>query len=160
MDRGRWTEPLKLRGIEIANRIWMSPMCQYSAGRDGVPTNWHRVHYGSRAVGGAGMIMVESTAVGPRHRTTPHDLGIWSGEQVEGHRMVAAQIKEFGSIAAIQLNSAGRKSSHRQPLDPKRPEQRHLPPGRGMATAGSFSHGLRQTRCARADDCRRHRRRR
>lgn len=115
MDRGRFTEPLKLRGVKIANRVWMSPMCQYSAGQDGVPTNWHRVHYGSRAVGGAGMIMVESTAIGPRHRTTPHDLGIWSTEQVEGHRTLAAQIKELGSVAAIQLNSAGRKSSHRQP---------------------------------------------
>ena len=90
-------------------------MCQYSAGHDGVPTTWHRVHYGSRAVGGAGMIMVESTAVGPRHRTTPHDLGLWSAEQVEGHRMLAAQIKELGSVPAVQLNSAGRKSSHRQP---------------------------------------------
>lgn len=115
MDRGRSTEPLKLREVKIANRIWMSPMCQYSAGQDGVPTNWHRVHYGSRAVGGSGMIMVESTAVGPRHRTTPHDLGIWSTEQIVGHRMLASQIKELGSVAAIQLNSAGRKSSHRQP---------------------------------------------
>lgn len=115
MDRGRFTEPLELRGVKITNRVWMSPMCQYSAGQDGVPTNWHRVHYGSRAVGGAGMIMVESTAIGPRHRTTPHDLGIWSAEQVEGHTMLAEQIKELGSVAAIQLNSAGRKSSHRQP---------------------------------------------
>ncbi|MFF2246628.1 NADH:flavin oxidoreductase/NADH oxidase [Arthrobacter sp. NPDC058130] len=115
MDRGTFTEPLKLRGVEIANRVWMSPMCQYSAGHDGVPTGWHRVHYGSRAVGGAGMIMVESTAVGPRHRTTAHDLGIWTAGQIEGHRLLAAQIKELGSVAAVQLNSAGRKSSHRQP---------------------------------------------
>lgn len=115
MDRGRFTEPLRLRGVEIANRIWMSPMCQYSAATDGVPTNWHRVHYGSRAVGGAGMIIVESTAIGPRHRTTPNDLGIWNAEQVEGHRGLAAQIKELGSVAALQLNSAGRKSSHRPP---------------------------------------------
>jgi 2,4-dienoyl-CoA reductase-like NADH-dependent reductase (Old Yellow Enzyme family) len=115
MDSGTFAEPLKLRGIEIANRVWMSPMCQYSAGEDGVPTNWHRVHYASRAVGGAGMIMVESTAVGARHRTTSHDLGLWSPEQVAGHRMLTAQIKELGSVAAVQLNSAGRKSSHRQP---------------------------------------------
>lgn len=115
MERGRFTEPLTLRGVKIANRVWMSPMCQYSAGQDGVPTNWHRVHYGSRAVGGAGMIMVESTAVGPKHRTTDHDLGIWSTEQVRGHTTLAGQIKELGSVAAIQLNSAGRKSSHRQP---------------------------------------------
>lgn len=115
MDRGRFAEPLKLRGVDIANRVWMSPMCQYSAGSDGVPTNWHMVHYGSRAVGGAGMVMVESTAVGPRHRTTPNDLGIWSAQQVDGHRLLASRIKELGSVAAIQLNSAGRKSSHSQP---------------------------------------------
>jgi 2,4-dienoyl-CoA reductase-like NADH-dependent reductase (Old Yellow Enzyme family) len=73
------------------------------------------VHYGSRAVGGAGMIMVESTAVGPRHRTTAQDLGLWNANQVEGHKALAAQIKSFGSLAAVQLNSAGRKSSHMVP---------------------------------------------
>lgn len=108
-------KPLKLRGLEIPNRIWMSPMCQYSAEEDGVPTNWHMVHYGSRAVGGAGMVMVESTAIGPRHRTTAHDLGIWSAAQVGGHRKLAAQIKDLGAVAAVQLQSAGRKSSHMVP---------------------------------------------
>jgi 2,4-dienoyl-CoA reductase-like NADH-dependent reductase (Old Yellow Enzyme family) len=115
MDRGRCAEPLTLRGLEISNRLWMSPMCQYSAGGDGVPTNWHMVHYGSRAVGGAGMIMVESTAVGPKHRTTNQDLGLWDSAQVDGHRALAAQIKSFGALAAVQLNSAGRKSSHMVP---------------------------------------------
>ena len=109
------SRPLKLRGLEIPNRIWMSPMCQYSASEDGIPTNWHMVHYGARAVGGAGIVMVESTAVGPRHRTTAHDLGIWSAEQVRAHRKLAAQIKELGAAAAVQLQSAGRKSSHMVP---------------------------------------------
>lgn len=107
--------PLKLRGLKIPNRIWMSPMCQYSAKEDGLPTSWHMVHYGSRAVGGAGMVMVESTAVGPRHRTTAHDLGIWSAKQVQAHRELAAQIKNLGAAAAVQLQSAGRKSSHMVP---------------------------------------------
>ncbi|WP_306629893.1 NADH:flavin oxidoreductase/NADH oxidase [Arthrobacter sp. B1I2] len=111
----KFSRPLKLRGLKIPNRIWMSPMCQYSATEDGVPTSWHMVHYGSRAVGGAGMVMVESTAVGPRHRTTAHDLGIWSAPQVGAHRKLAAQIKDLGAIAAVQLQSAGRKSSHMVP---------------------------------------------
>jgi 2,4-dienoyl-CoA reductase-like NADH-dependent reductase (Old Yellow Enzyme family) len=111
----KFAQPLKLRGLEIPNRIWMSPMCQYSAAEDGIPTSWHMVHYGSRAVGGAGMVMVESTAIGPRHRTTAHDLGIWSAAQVGGHRKLAAQIKDLGAVAAVQLQSAGRKSSHMVP---------------------------------------------
>jgi 2,4-dienoyl-CoA reductase-like NADH-dependent reductase (Old Yellow Enzyme family) len=111
----KFSLPLKLRGLRIPNRIWMSPMCQYSAKEDGVPTSWHMVHYGSRAVGGAGMVMVESTAVGPRHRTTAHDLGIWSVGQVRAHRELAAQIKDLGAVAAVQLQSAGRKSSHMVP---------------------------------------------
>lgn len=90
-------------------------MCQYSAAVDGIPTDWHMVHYGSRAVGGAGIIMIESTAVGPRHRTTAHDLGLWNAAQVDGHKALTAQIKSFGSLAGVQLNSAGRKSSHMVP---------------------------------------------
>ncbi|MFF2318610.1 NADH:flavin oxidoreductase/NADH oxidase [Arthrobacter sp. NPDC058097] len=111
----KFVRPLKLRALEIPNRIWMSPMCQYSAGADGIPTSWHTIHYGSRAVGGAGMIMVESTAIGPRHRTTAHDLGIWSDDQVSAHRELAAHIKHLGAAAAVQLQSAGRKSSHNVP---------------------------------------------
>jgi 2,4-dienoyl-CoA reductase-like NADH-dependent reductase (Old Yellow Enzyme family) len=110
-----FARPLKLRGLKIPNRIWMSPMCQYSAAEDGIPTSWHMVHYGSRAVGGAGMVMVESTAIGPRHRTTAHDLGIWSAAQIGGHRRLAAQIKDLGAVATVQLQSAGRKSSHLVP---------------------------------------------
>jgi 2,4-dienoyl-CoA reductase-like NADH-dependent reductase (Old Yellow Enzyme family) len=111
----KFARPLKLRGLKIQNRIWMSPMCQYSANEDGIPTSWHMVHYGSRAVGGAGMVMVESTAIGPRHRTTAHDLGIWSADQVRAHRKLAAQIKDLGAVASVQLQSAGRKSSHLVP---------------------------------------------
>jgi 2,4-dienoyl-CoA reductase-like NADH-dependent reductase (Old Yellow Enzyme family) len=93
----------------------MSPMCQYSAGPDGVPTSWHTVHYVSRAVGGSGTVMVESTAIGPRHRTTASDLGLWNGHQVQAHSRLASDIRGAGAVAAVQLQSAGRKSSHNVP---------------------------------------------
>jgi 2,4-dienoyl-CoA reductase-like NADH-dependent reductase (Old Yellow Enzyme family) len=108
-------QPLTLRGLEIPNRIWMSPMCQYSAGPDGVPTTWHTVHYVSRAIGGSGTVMVESTAIGPRHRTTASDLGLWNGHQVQAHSKLAAGIRDAGAVSAVQLQSAGRKSSHKVP---------------------------------------------
>ena len=93
----------------------MSPMCQYSAGPDGVPTSWHTVHYVSRAIGGSGTVIVESTAIGPRHRTTANDLGLWNGQQVQAHSRLAADIRGAGAVAAVQLQSAGRKSSHKVP---------------------------------------------
>src|SRR2546423_10009932 len=98
VDRAKFAQPLKLRALEVPNRIWMSPMCQYSASENGIPSSWHMVHYASRAIGGSGIVMVESTAIGPRHRTTANDLGIWSGQQVEGHTSLAAQIKGFGAV--------------------------------------------------------------
>ena len=90
-------------------------MCQYSALADGIPNDWHLVHYGSRAVGGSGLVMVESTAVGPQHRTTSADLGIWNEEQVTGHRRLTSFIRANGAIPAAQLQCAGRKSSHMVP---------------------------------------------
>jgi 2,4-dienoyl-CoA reductase-like NADH-dependent reductase (Old Yellow Enzyme family) len=106
-------EPLKLREITVSNRVWMSPMAQYAAGPDGVPTNWHFAHYGGRAVGGMGLMMVEGTAIGPTHRTTSADLGIWSEEQVAAHRRLTGFIAEHGPVPAIQLNAPGRKGSHK-----------------------------------------------
>lgn len=108
-------DPLILRGTTIPNRLWMSPMCQYSAGDDGVPNDWHLVHYGSRAVGGCGLVMVESTAIGPQHRTTSADLGIWNQEQVIAHKRITEFIREAGAVPAVQLQCAGRKSSHMLP---------------------------------------------
>jgi 2,4-dienoyl-CoA reductase-like NADH-dependent reductase (Old Yellow Enzyme family) len=109
--------PLRLRDVLIPNRVWMSPMAQYAAGPDGLPTDWHLVHYGQRAVGGAGLIMVESTAVGPRHRTTSADLGIWTEEQAVAHRRLTSFIAGHGAVPAIQLLAAGRKGSHRVPWE-------------------------------------------
>ncbi len=108
-------EAITLRDIEFRNRIFVSPMCQYSATVDGVPTDWHLVHLGSRAVGGAGMVMTEATAVNAEGRITPHDLGIWSDAQVEAFRPITRFIAEHGAVPGIQLAHAGRKASTGQP---------------------------------------------
>ena len=103
-------EHFTLRGIEFRNRLWVSPMCQYSS-IDGMPTDWHLVHLGSRAVGGSGLVMVEATAVSPEGRISPDDSGIWSDDHAEAFKRITAFIKEHGSVAGIQLAHAGRKAS-------------------------------------------------
>ncbi|MEG6566992.1 NADPH dehydrogenase NamA [Thermoanaerobacterium saccharolyticum] len=102
--------PIKIKDITIKNRIMMSPMCQYSAGKDGLANNWHFVHYVSRAVGGVGLIMVEATAVESRGRITDHDLGIWNDQQVESLKKIVEECKKYGATMGIQLAHAGRKS--------------------------------------------------
>ena len=99
---------LKLRDIALPNRIGMPPMCQYSA-TDGVAADWHFVHYGSRAVGGTGLMIVEATAVAPEGRITPGDLGLWNDEQIEPLARIARFAGDHGAVAAIQLAHAGRK---------------------------------------------------
>jgi 2,4-dienoyl-CoA reductase-like NADH-dependent reductase (Old Yellow Enzyme family) len=111
-----WTA-LQLREVLVPNRAWLSPMCQYSADRSGAPTDWHLAHYGSRAAGGVGVVMVECTGVAPDMRTTARDLGIYRDEQVRGHRRLTAAITAMGSVPGIQLGVAGRKSSHGVPWD-------------------------------------------
>ena len=101
---------LKLRNIEFKNRIFVSPMCQYSS-EDGLPSDWHLVHLGSRAVGGAAMVMVEATAVSPQGRISPSDSGIWSNKHTQAFKAIASFIKAQGSVPAIQLAHAGRKAS-------------------------------------------------
>ena len=108
--------PLKLRDLRFRNRIFVSPMCQYSAEqRDGMPDNWHLVHLGSRAVGGAGLVMVEATGVSPAGRISPQDLGLWSDAQRDAFRPITEFIRAQGAVAAIQLAHAGRKASTDQP---------------------------------------------
>lgn len=106
--------PLKIKSITIPNRIVMSPMCQYSA-HNGFANEWHMVHYGTRAVGGAGLIMVEATAVAPEGRITPYDLGIWKDEQIAKLQEITSFIHQQGSVAGIQIAHAGRKASHDKP---------------------------------------------
>jgi 2,4-dienoyl-CoA reductase-like NADH-dependent reductase (Old Yellow Enzyme family) len=102
--------PLTLRSITFRNRIFVSPMCQYSS-PDGVPGDWHLVHLGSRAVGGAGLVMVEATAVSPEGRISPDDSGIWNDAQAQAFKAIARFIKEQGAVPGIQLAHAGRKAS-------------------------------------------------
>jgi 2,4-dienoyl-CoA reductase-like NADH-dependent reductase (Old Yellow Enzyme family) len=112
--------PLTIRGITIPNRIGVSPMCQYS-GPDGFVTDWHFVHYGSRAVGGAGLVLSEAAAVSPEGRISPSDLGIWDDRHVQGLQHIAAFIREQGAIAGIQLAHAGRKAGTAPPWQGGRP---------------------------------------
>lgn len=102
--------PLKIRELTLKNRIVVSPMCQYSA-EDGVPNDWHLVHLGSRAVGGAAVVIAEATAVSPEGRISPNDLGIWNQDQVAAFKKITKFIKQQNSIAGIQIAHAGRKGS-------------------------------------------------
>jgi 2,4-dienoyl-CoA reductase-like NADH-dependent reductase (Old Yellow Enzyme family) len=101
---------LQLRTLIFRNRIFVSPMCQYSS-RDGFPNDWHLVHLGCRAVGGAGLVMVEATAVSPEGRISPDDSGIWSDAHAEAFAPIVRFIREHGAVAGIQLSHAGRKAS-------------------------------------------------
>jgi 2,4-dienoyl-CoA reductase-like NADH-dependent reductase (Old Yellow Enzyme family) len=102
--------PLKLREITLRNRIAVSPMCEYSSD-DGFANDWHLVHLGSRAVGGAGLVMVEATAVEARGRITPGDHGIYKDAHIEMLTRIAAFMKKHGAVAGIQIAHAGRKAS-------------------------------------------------
>ena len=102
--------PLALRSITLRNRIVVSPMCQYSA-EDGLANDWHFVHLGSRAQGGAGLVMAEATAVLPEGRITPADLGIWKDEHIEPLARITRFLTSQGAVAGIQLAHAGRKAS-------------------------------------------------
>ncbi len=103
-------DPLTLQGLSLRNRIMMSPMCQYVAGRDGRATDWHVVHYGSRAVGGVGLVMIEATAVESRGRISPGDLGLWEDAQIEPLARIAAFCHAHGAAVGVQLGHAGRKA--------------------------------------------------
>ena len=107
-------EPLTLRGTTIRNRAWVSPMCQYSS-VEGRPSDWHLVHLGSFARGGAGLVMSEATAVVPEGRISPQDAGIWNDEQAADYRRITDFIRSQGAVPGIQLAHAGRKASTRAP---------------------------------------------
>ena len=106
----------KIRAVTLRNRIVMSPMCQYSC-VDGLATDWHFVHLGSRAVGGAGAVIVEASAVSPEGRISPEDHGIWSDAHVEPLARITHFVHEHGSVAGIQMAHAGRKASTRRPWE-------------------------------------------
>ncbi|MFD3512916.1 NADH:flavin oxidoreductase/NADH oxidase [Streptomyces sp. NPDC058657] len=107
--------PFTLRQLTIPNRVWMAPMCQYSALPDGpgagVPQDWHFAHYAARATGGTGLILVEATAISPEGRISPYDLGIWNDSQVAAFRRITDFLKAQGTVPGIQIAHAGRKAS-------------------------------------------------
>ncbi|PWU00725.1 MAG: NADPH dehydrogenase NamA [Bacteroidetes bacterium] len=107
-------EPLKIRSIEFRNRIIVSPMCEYSS-VDGFANDWHLVHLGSRAVGGAGLVITEATAVSPEGRISPDDLGIWNDQHIEKLSAITKFVREQGAIVGTQLAHAGRKASCASP---------------------------------------------
>lgn len=108
--------PFTVKSVTLRNRIGVSPMCQYSA-EDGLANDWHLVHLGSRAVGGAGLVIVEATAVSPEGRISPGDLGIWSDRHVEPLTCINRFLKQHGAVAGLQIAHAGRKASARRPWD-------------------------------------------
>ncbi len=125
-------EPLSLRGVTFRNRAWVSPMCQYSA-QDGVPADWHLVHLGSRAVGGAGLILAEATSVSPEGRISPSDTGLWNDVQLDAWARITRFVREHGAAMGLQLAHAGRKASTRPPWE----ERGAVPPEEGgWATVG------------------------
>ncbi|MBA0204319.1 NADH:flavin oxidoreductase/NADH oxidase [Pectobacterium aroidearum] len=124
-------QPFKLKDITLRNRIAVPPMCTYSA-NDGLINEWHQVHYASLARGGAGLVIVEATAVAPEGRISPHCTGIWNDEQAQAFAKVAKSIKDAGSVPGIQIAHAGRKASANIPWE----GDDHIPVGdpRGWQT--------------------------
>ncbi len=116
MSKSLLYSPIKLKGLTLHNRIVVSPMCQYSS-VDGMANDWHLVHLGSRAVGGAGLIMTEAVAVSPEGRISPNDLGIWADKHIKPLKRITSFIREQGAKSAIQLAHAGRKASTAPPWE-------------------------------------------
>jgi 2,4-dienoyl-CoA reductase-like NADH-dependent reductase (Old Yellow Enzyme family) len=116
----RLFEPLTLGGVTFRNRVFVSPMCQYSS-EGGLPTEWHFVHLGSRAVGGAGLVMVEASGVSPEARISPQDSGFWSEAHVQAFAPITRFIRDRGAVPGLQLAHAGRKASTRVPWDKSGP---------------------------------------
>src|ERR1700689_3419307 len=108
--------PLTLRGVTLRNRIAVSPIFQYSS-EDGFANDWHLVHLGSRAAGGAGLVMMEASAVEARGRISPQDHGIWKDEHIEFLTRITGFLRQQGTVAGIQLAHAGRKASTKRPWD-------------------------------------------
>jgi 2,4-dienoyl-CoA reductase-like NADH-dependent reductase (Old Yellow Enzyme family) len=109
-------QPLTIKSVTLRNRIGVSPMCEYSS-EDGAATDWHLVHLGSRAVGGAGLVIAEATAVSPEGRITPGDAGIWADKHIEPIARINHFIKSQGAVPGIQIAHAGRKASAARPWD-------------------------------------------
>lgn len=127
MSKSRLFSPIQLSGVTVPNRVFVSPMCEYSS-EDGFSNDWHLVHLGSRAVGGAGLVLTEAAAVLPEARITPQDLGLWKDEHIAGLRRIVDFLHQQGARAGVQLAHAGRKASMARPWAA---EQRALTPKEG-----------------------------
>ncbi|MFF0754162.1 NADH:flavin oxidoreductase/NADH oxidase [Streptomyces sp. NPDC004267] len=114
-------EPYTLRSVTVPNRVWMAPMCQYSAEpagpNVGAAGDWHFAHYAARATGGAGLILLEATAVSPEGRISPYDLGIWDDAQIDGLRRITGFLAAHGTVPGIQIGHAGRKAATHRPWE-------------------------------------------
>jgi len=112
-------QPFTLRDVTLSNRVWMAPMCQYSAAAEGpdtgAPNDWHFAHYAARAAGGTGLIVIEATGVSPEGRISPYDLGIWNDTQVAAFRRITRFLVSQGTVPGIQLAHGGRKASTDRP---------------------------------------------
>ncbi len=126
MNDSHLFRPLTIKSITVRNRIGVSPMCEYSS-EDGAATDWHLVHLGSRAVGGAGLVIAEATAVSPEGRITPRDAGIWADKHIEPIARINRFIKQHGAVPGIQIAHAGRKASASRPWE----SGAHLPDDKG-----------------------------
>jgi len=149
-------EPLTLRGVTFRNRVWVPPMCQYVVeAKDGAPTDWHTMHWGSFARGGAGAVIVEATGVVPEGRISPEDLGLWNDEQVAAFAPRVAFAKSLGTRMGIQLAHAGRKASTYREWDPEGRDG-SVPVGEGgwetVAPSAVPFQGLATPRAATAED--------
>ncbi|HMD60349.1 MAG TPA: NADH:flavin oxidoreductase/NADH oxidase [Opitutaceae bacterium] len=113
-------DPLKIRDVTLRNRVAVSPMCQYSS-EDGLANDWHLVHLGSRAVGGAGLVMTEAASVEERGRISPNDLGLWDDAQIDMLQRITSFIHAQGGVAGVQMAHAGRKASTSRPWDGNEP---------------------------------------
>ena len=140
-------DALKIRDIAFRNRIAVSPMCQYSS-PDGFATDWHLVHLGSRAVGGAALVFTEASAVLPEGRISPDDLGIWKDEHIEPLARITRFLRGQGAVAGMQLAHAGRKGSTRAPW--KRGERSRNRTAAGNRSRQARLRSIANTQCRRS----------
>ena len=140
-------QPFTLRDVTFPNRVWMAPMCQYSAAAEGpdtgAPNDWHFAHYAARAAGGTGLVVVEATAVSPEGRISPYDLGIWNDTQVAAFRRITRFLVSQGTVPGIQLAHSGRKASTDRPWTggaPLGPQERGWQPLAPSAVAFDERH--------------------
>jgi len=140
-------QPFTLRDVTFPNRVWMAPMCQYSAAAEGpdtgAPYDWHFAHYAARAAGGTGLVVVEATAVSPEGRISPYDLGIWNDTQVAAFRRITRFLVSQGTVPGIQLAHSGRKASTDRPWTggaPLGPQERGWQPLAPSAVAFDERH--------------------